>query len=53
VVPDVAFQDFSHESVDGPAAGGEELQSVGTFFMIVGQSAFYGFHLTSDPGHSI
>jgi hypothetical protein len=53
VVFDVALQDFSHECVDRPATGRQKLESVGTFFLIVGQGAFYGLYLPSDPLHPI
>jgi hypothetical protein len=52
VMDEVVGHEFGHESAHSPARGGDELQDVNTFGVVVVQSAFDGVHLSTDAAQA-
>jgi hypothetical protein len=52
VMDEVVGHEFGHEGVHAPACGGDELQDVNTFGVVVVQSAFDGVHLSTDAAQA-
>jgi hypothetical protein len=52
VMDEVVGHEFGHEGIHPPACGGDELQDVNTFGVVVVQSAFDGVHLSTDAAQA-
>ena len=52
VMDEVVSHEFGHEGAHAPARGGDELQDVNTFGVVVVQSAFDGVHLSTDAAQA-
>jgi len=49
---EVVGHELGHEGAHPPARGGDELQDVNTFAVVVVQSAFDGVHLSTDAAQA-
>jgi hypothetical protein len=52
VMDEVVGHEFGHEGVHAATCGGDELQDVNTFGVVVVQSAFDGVHLSTDAAQA-